>query len=157
MLKHMIVVLALVFGLTGCALTQSPTGQFNTVPAAQKDLSVYTCYGASEKFANFQPQVSNLQLWPITVQVFDVGSSWAATYEGGKLESPQLYNDLIGKVDGAIDTKAGTRYYRVNGVSPTFSYSSVDADGNGSGVTFFRCRIGSLVDPVPPLLNPPGQ
>ncbi|ANZ49525.1 hypothetical protein WELLINGTON_172 [Erwinia phage Wellington] len=128
--------------LGGCALTTT-NGQFSTAPVAPTDFVTYTCTGAQETFVNWRPDVAQVKLYPVAVTVIDNGSNWVATFPGGKVESPQLYKDLLGKVDGSVDLLQGTRYYRLNTTPPTYSYSTVDMSGNGSGATFFRCQVGT--------------
>ncbi|QXO09603.1 hypothetical protein pEaSNUABM11_00179 [Erwinia phage pEa_SNUABM_11] len=128
--------------LGGCALT-NVNGAFTAVPVPAGDIQTYTCTGAQETFVNWQPQLASTKLYPVAVTVIDNGSNWVATFDGGKIESPQLYKDLLGKIDGSVDLLQGTRYYRLKTTPPTYSYSTVDASGNGTGATFFRCQVGT--------------
>jgi hypothetical protein len=128
--------------LGGCALT-TVNGAFTAVPVPAGDLQTYTCTGAQETFEGWAPSLAQTKLYPVAVTVIDNGSNWVATFDGGKIESPQLYKDLLGKIDGNVDLLTGTRYYRLNTTPPTFSYSNVDVNGNGTGATFFRCQIGT--------------
>ncbi|AWN08856.1 hypothetical protein MLDJOKPK_00284 [Salmonella phage SPAsTU] len=158
-MKHLLFVFAFISLLTGCAMAPDSKGQFSTVPVTNHDMVIYTCTGANETFSDFRPELSNLQLLPRAVTVIDVGANWVATWKGNKLESPQLYKDLLGKVDGNIDPITGQRFYRLNAVlsgSPTFSYSTVNpTTGSGKGMTFFRCTIGSIDEPATPMLITP--
>jgi len=128
--------------LGGCALS-TVNGQFSTVPVPATDFQTYTCTGAQETFVAWKPDLTQVKLYPVAVTVIDNGSNWVATFDGGKVESPQLYKDLLGKIDGNVDLLTGTRYYRLNTTPPTYSYSNVDASGNGTGATFFRCQVGT--------------
>ncbi|ECF2860915.1 hypothetical protein E2G70_11045 [Salmonella enterica subsp. enterica serovar Agona] len=150
MLKRILVVVAFVMTLASCAIQPNAEGQFSTVPVDQHDMVIYTCTGASQEFVDFKPVPSSLKLMPLSVLVMDTGANWVASWNEGKIESPQLYKDLLGKVDGNLNVVTGERYYRVNGLlskTPTFAYSSINyKTGEGKGVTFFRCHEGSIPD-----------
>lgn len=146
MFKYMMAMLFVIFGLSGCALSPTPSGAFGTVPATSTSLTIYQCSAAKETFVHFQPQLGQVELLPFSTTVIDGGSNWIATYPDGKVQTPPLYKDLLGKIDGAVDMTTGTRYYKVKGLNaaltPTYSYSSVDPlTGTGSGMTFFRCEL----------------
>jgi len=153
MVKYLFAVLASAL-LAGCAMAPNQAGQFGTVPVETAEtFAVYQCSATQETFAHFQPQLGKLQLLPFAATVIDNGSTWVATFPGGKVESPQLYKDLLGKIDGAVDVTTGIRYYRIRGVNakaPTYSYSSVDGrTGEGTGMTFLQCTP----TPTPPMLS----
>ncbi|ECE0087253.1 hypothetical protein SI71_16660 [Salmonella enterica subsp. enterica] len=63
-----------------------------------------------------------------------------------------MFKDVVGKIDGNVNTTTGERYYRINKTandSPTYSFSDVNPHtGEGKGMTFFRCN-GGLIDEVP--------
>ncbi|QVW55318.1 hypothetical protein pEaSNUABM29_00278 [Erwinia phage pEa_SNUABM_29] len=155
-MKHLLFVFAFISLLSGCAMAPDDQGQFSTVPVTNHDMVIYTCTGANESFSDYRPVLNNLQLLPRAVTIMDVGANWVATWEGGKLESPQLYKDMLGKIDGNINTQSGQRFYRINGVltaTPTFSYSDVNPlTGTGKGMTFFRCTQGPVDQPSTPML-----
>lgn len=57
------------------------------------------------------------------------GCKLVATWDGGKLESPMMFKDVVGKIDGNVNTTTGERYYRINKTandSPTYSFSDVN-------------------------------
>ena len=146
MLKKMCMagLMLMAFVLSGCALQSSPTGQFGTVPVAAKDFTVYQCTAAKETFVHYQPQIGKLQLLPFSASITENGATWHASYPGGDIQSPQMYKDLLGKIDGSVDAN-GVRYYRVHllpNKAPTFSYSTVNPiTGDGEGMTFFQCSV----------------
>ncbi|ANZ48187.1 hypothetical protein ASESINO_174 [Erwinia phage vB_EamM_Asesino] len=159
MTKHLMCVLAFIVMLSGCAMKANDNGQFSTVPVTNHDMVIYTCTGVETQFVDYRPVVTSIAVMPRAVTVMDVGANWVATWEGGKLEAPQLYKDLLGKIDGNIDTVSGKRFYRTNGLltgSPSFDYSTVNPlTGNGSGMTFFRCTVGPVDTPTVPVLITP--
>lgn len=134
-----------VFLLAGCQLAPTSTGQFGTVPVESQSFVAYQCSATKEAFTHFTPQLGALQLLPFSATVIDTGSNWVATYPGGKVESPQLYKDLLGKIDGAVDLTTGTRYYRIkprDAKAPVFSTSTVNPmTGDGVGMTFLQCSV----------------
>ncbi|QVW56303.1 hypothetical protein pEaSNUABM6_00167 [Erwinia phage pEa_SNUABM_6] len=143
MRQFAMMIIACVMLLSGCALAPNTTGQFGTIPVAATDFTVYQCSAAKETFVKYQPQIGKLELLPFSATVVDNGATWHASYPGGGIQSPQLYKDLLGKIDGSIELLTGTRYYRLHGSqgkNATYSYSNVDpATGNGEGMTFFQC------------------
>ncbi|QVW28677.1 hypothetical protein pEaSNUABM8_00180 [Erwinia phage pEa_SNUABM_8] len=154
MLKRLMLLVTVVMAtlLAGCAIAPNQSGQFGTVPVEATSFTIYQCSATKETFTHFQPQLGSLQLQPYSATVIDNGAGWVATYPGGKVESPQLYKDLLGKIDGAIDLTDGARYYRIKGRDkpPVFSTSTVDATtGNGTGMTFLQCVLAP--DPGEPL------
>lgn len=158
-MKHLLFVFAFISLLTGCALNASSTEQFSNEPVPNRDMVIYTCTGAQEEFENHRPMLNNLQLMSRSVTVVDIGTNWVATWDGGKLESPVLYKDVLGKVDGNVNLDTGERFYRINNVmndNPTFSYSNVNqTTGSGNGMTFFRCTSGVIDEtPTPMILVP---
>lgn len=151
-MKRLFIVFAFISLLTGCVQSPSNIGQFSSTPVKNHDLVIYTCTGTQEKFIDYRPVLDNLQKMPRSVTVLDVGASWVATWDGGKLESPKMFKDVIGKIDGNVNTATGERYYRINKTvndGPTYSFSDVNPHtGEGKGMTFFRCS-GGLIDEVP--------
>lgn len=147
MVKHLLAAFfaVMVVALTGCAIAPSQSGQFGTVPVEATSFTVYQCSATKETFVHYQPQLGSLQLLPFGATVIDTGANWVATYPNGKVETPQLFKDLLGKIDGAVDVTTGTRYYRIKGFNakaPTFSYSTVSPlTGDGEGMTFLQCTV----------------
>lgn len=141
--------------LSGCALQSSTAGQFGTVPVEAKAFTVYQCTAAKESFVHYQPQVGKLQLMPFSATVTDNGATWHASYPEGSVQSPQLFKDLLGKIDGSVDA-TGERYYRIHllpSKAPSYSYSTVDPlTGDGEGMTFFNCGVTPEPEIVPPAL-----
>lgn len=153
MMKYLVAALLAVL-LSGCAMAPNASGQFGTVPVeTASTFAVYQCSATKESFSHFQPQLGKLQLLPFAATVVDNGSTWAATFPGGKIESPQLYKDLLGKIDGAVDMTTGIRYYRIRGLNakaPTFSFSTVNpVSGDGEGMTFLQCTEAPPAQPTP--------
>ncbi len=150
MLKRFLLVITAAFLLASCALQPTANGQFSTVPVESHDMVIYTCMGVEQDFTNYKPVVSSTNLMLGSVTVIDTGANWVATWPNGKIESPQLYKDLLGKVNGNIDPITGQRYYRVNGLlskTPTFAYSTLEyKTGDGKGITFFHCKEGVAPD-----------
>ncbi|QVW55788.1 hypothetical protein pEaSNUABM9_00207 [Erwinia phage pEa_SNUABM_9] len=147
MLKRLMLLVTVVMAtlLAGCAIAPNQSGQFGTVPVEATSFTIYQCSATKETFTHFQPQLGSLQLQPYSATVIDNGAGWVATYPGGKVESPQLYKDLLGKIDGAIDLTTGARYYRIHArdaKAPVFSTSTVSATtGDGEGMTFLQCVL----------------
>ncbi|QQO90649.1 hypothetical protein pEaSNUABM42_00165 [Erwinia phage pEa_SNUABM_42] len=143
MRKLQMLFVALIMLVAGCAMAPNPTGQFGTIPVAATEFTVYQCSAAKETFVKYQPQIGKLELMPFSVTVVDNGATWHASYPSGDVQSPQLFKDLLGKIDGSVDPLTGTRYYRLHGSqgkNATYSYSTVDpSTGNGEGMTFFQC------------------
>ena len=131
--------------LAGCAIAPTQNGQFGTVPVDATDITIYQCSATKESFTKYQPELGSLQLMPFVATVIDGGANWVATYPGGKVESPQLYKDLLGKIDGAIDLTTGARYYKIkarDAKAPVYSTSTVNSmTGNGEGMTFLQCTL----------------
>ncbi|MCU6316431.1 hypothetical protein KWH52_17080, partial [Proteus mirabilis] len=150
MLKRVLVVVAFVMTLAISSIQPNAAGLISTAFADQHNMVIYTCNGASHELVDFNSVPSSLKLMPLSVLVMDTGANWVASWNEGKIESPQLYKDLLGKVDGNLNVVTGERYYRVNGLlskTPTFAYSTVNyKTGEGKGVTFFRCHEGSIPD-----------
>ncbi|ANZ48736.1 hypothetical protein BIZ83_gp117 [Erwinia phage vB_EamM_ChrisDB] len=146
MLKRlMLMVVVMSTLLAGCAIAPNQSGQFGTVPVEATSFTIYQCSATKENFTRFQPQLGSLQLQPYSATVIDNGAGWVATYPDGKVESPQLYKDLLGKIDGAVDLSTGARYYRIHALgarAPVFSTSTVNPNtGDGIGMTFLQCVL----------------
>ncbi|ANZ49246.1 hypothetical protein HUXLEY_164 [Erwinia phage vB_EamM_Huxley] len=143
MRKLQMLFVALIMLAAGCAMAPNTTDQFGTIPVAATEFTVYQCSAAKETFVKYQPQLGKLELMPFSVTVVDNGATWHASYPGGDVQTPQLYKDLLGKIDGSVDLFTGTRYYRLHGSqgkNATYSYSTVDpTTGNGEGMTFLQC------------------
>lgn len=146
----LLVTILMVTWLAGCTLAPTQNGQFGTVPVDATNFTVYQCSATKETFSKFQPQLGSLQLQPYAAMVIDGGSNWVATYPGGKVESPQLYKDLLGKIDGAVDLTTGQRYYKIRAMgakAPVFSTSTVNPNtGDGEGMTFLQCTLAPNAD-----------
>lgn len=141
----LLVTILMVTWLAGCALAPTQNGQFGTVPVDATDITIYQCSATKESFTKYQPELGSLQLMPFAATVIDGGANWVATYPGGKVTSPQLYKDLLGKIDGAVDLTTGQRFYKIRALgakAPIFSTSTVDPlTGTGNGMTFLQCTL----------------
>ena len=132
-----------VWWLAGCAMVQSPDGQFSTEPVPLMEPQVFQCSVAKETFKGFKPELGNLELMFYRARVTDHGAYWEADVDGKQVTSPQLFKDMLGKLDGSLDPNTGARFYRLhftNTNPPYYSFSTVNPKtGDGTGMTLFRC------------------
>lgn len=143
----MILGAALAFSLSGCAtlegmpnLDKDLTQLVGLKPVEKNsNLAVYSCWGATQEFEHWKPQLKSTKVWADKVLVVDEGSQFTVDSPVTVFESTQLYATVKDYVDLGFNTATSERFYRMN--KPTLSYvsSTLNSNGDGVGMVFFNC------------------